>query len=230
MKKIRERAPKIEKSSEVGEGMTVVESVAAPSSSPKDPAVEGIACVVIDWLKCRGCSQCEHACSLFHHGVINRELSAIRVHEYFPGPMTFPITCSYCREEFRACVEACPLDPKVITYDEEDFVLKIDKQRCLGHRCARCLEACWGKAINFHPPDHDYAIVCDLCIKDGKREPQCVKACPFDVLTFLANPQLIHGGGQGLKWHPKEIASLLADRFLPVTPEKKMKLPEELGL
>jgi Fe-S-cluster-containing hydrogenase component 2 len=45
---------------------------------------------------------------------------------------------------------------------------------------------CGGDAIHFYPPDHDYAIVCDLCEKDGERQPQCVDVCPRHALEYMS--------------------------------------------
>lgn len=147
---------------------------------------------------------------------MNLELSRIRVYQHYPGPVAVPITCSNCEDH--PCVEACPQSPPVIHYDEEQKLLRVDTDRCLGHKCGRCATACKEKrsdAIHFYPPDHDYAIVCDQCIgagPDGSPDPQCVKICPAKVL-FYAIPQ----GGSAFRYAVSsvEIAKDLSERFYP---------------
>jgi len=61
----------------------------------------------------------------------------------------------------------------------------VDKARCLGYKCAKCQIACGSDAIHFYPPTHDYAIVCDLCEKDGVMKPACVEGCIGSALELL---------------------------------------------
>lgn len=167
--------------------------------------------------KCIGCRLCELACVKQHYGsVMNPELSRIRVSYHYPGPIAVPITCSNCEDH--PCVDVCPQSPPVIRYDEENMLVRVDKDRCLGHRCGRCASVCRenrSEAIHFCPPNHDYAIICDQCIgagPNGSPDPQCVKMCPVNVL-FYAAPQ----GGSAFRYAVRsvEIARDISERFYP---------------
>ncbi len=181
--------------------------------------------------RCTGCRLCEYACVKYHYGnTINPELSRVRVYLMYPGPMAIPIQCSSCRDH--PCTKACPVKPKVITYDENKFIVKVDKERCLGHKCGKCAETCKkarSGSIHFYPPDHDYAIVCDQCDgagPNGEPDPQCAKICRFNVF-FYSNPA---GGENGrYAWPAEAIAHDLAERYKPGTARKKVAiLPPEL--
>lgn len=181
--------------------------------------------------RCTGCRLCEYACVRQHYGrVVNPELSRVRVHLLYPGPIAVPILCSNCMDH--PCTEACPVKPPVITYDEKKFIVKVDKERCLGHGCGRCAEACRKQrngAIHYHPPDHDYAIVCDQCDgagPNGEPEPQCEKACPWNVFFYSTG---VGGEGWRYAWPPERIAQDIAERFKPGSAKKRVTpLPSEL--
>jgi carbon-monoxide dehydrogenase iron sulfur subunit len=183
-----------------------------------------------DHASCTGCRLCEYFCVIQHYGaVINPELSRVRVYHVYPGPMAIPIQCSNCADY--PCVAACPLEPKVLSVDKTKFVLTVDRDRCLGHRCGKCADACTqlrSGAIHFYPPTHDYPIVCDQCDgagPDGDPDPQCAKHCPFSVF-FYSTPK----GGEGWRyaWSPERIAKDLAERFQSASPEKLAKSPYDI--
>ena len=46
------------------------------------PYPRGLAYISLRWDRCLGCGLCEIACSMAHYGVINRELSRIRIYRY----------------------------------------------------------------------------------------------------------------------------------------------------
>lgn len=143
------------------------------------PDPSGVALIQARWDLCIGCGICEIACSVFHHGVINRELSRIRIYRYhLPLPKSVQNICCQCSEQERECEKACPLDPPVIYYDKEKSHMVVDEERCLGAKCGKCLKACPAKVPRFYNPDHNYAMVCDLCERNGVRRPQCVEMCP----------------------------------------------------
>ena len=181
--------------------------------------------------RCTGCRLCEYACVKYHYGnVINPELSRVKVYLMYPGPMAIPIQCSSCRDH--PCTEACPVKPQVIIYDENKFIIKVDKERCLGHKCGKCAQACQkvrSGSIHFYPPDHDYAIVCDQCDgagPNGEPDPQCARICRFNVF-FYSSPA---GGENGrYAWPAEAIARDLAERYKPGTAKKKVAiLPPDL--
>jgi len=133
-----------------------------------------------------GCGICELACAFYHFGALNRELSRIKIQKRMtPVSKSIQTVCAQCGPEERECEKACPLDPPVIHFDAKKQHMSVDTSRCLGHNCGRCAEACKGGAIHFYPPEHDYAIVCDLCERDGVRLPQCVDVCPRQALEYM---------------------------------------------
>jgi len=150
------------------------------------PYPDGAALICTRDLLCVGCGICELACAFQHHGVLNRELSRITIHKRMtPVSKSLQTVCAQCGPEERRCEKACPQDPPVIHFDEEEQHMAVDEERCLGHTCGRCAEACGGDAIHFYPPEHDYAFVCDLCEEDGVRRPSCVNVCPRQALEYM---------------------------------------------
>lgn len=189
------------------------------------PFPTGVAYINTRWDLCTGCGACELACSMFHYGVINRELSRIRIYRYvLPVPKSVQTVCSQCSEKERECEKACPMEPRVIHYDEELKNMVVDRDGCLGASCGKCREACPAKVPRFYPPDHDYPLVCDLCEQDGERQPQCVEICPNQALEFLAPkfPQHLE------RIHPDEKADCLVKRLYPLPEDRVIKLPEEI--
>jgi Fe-S-cluster-containing dehydrogenase component len=116
------------------------------------------------------------------------------------------------------------MDPPVIHYDEKVHHMVVDRDRCLGSSCAKCRKACPAHVPRFYPPDHDYALVCDLCEKDGKRQPQCVEICPNQALEFFSPqfPQHLE------RIHPDEKAQCLAKRLYLLPEDRVIRLPEEI--
>ncbi len=189
----------------------------------QDP--EGVALVEARWDLCIGCGYCEVACSMFHYGVINRELSRIRIFRYLlPAPKSIQNVCSQCSDQERECEKACPVDPPVIRYDKEKLHMVVDEDRCLGYKCGQCMKACPARIPRFYAPDHNYAMVCDLCEKNGLRRPQCVEVCPSYALEFM-EPQFPQ---HMQRIHPDDKAKCMAERMLPLNPHKAQITPEEL--
>ena len=189
------------------------------------PDPKGVALIEARWDLCIGCGYCEMACAMSHYGVINRELSRIRIFRYLlPAPKSFQNVCSQCSDKERECEKACPVDPPVIRYDREKFHMVVDEDRCLGFKCGQCAKACPAKIPRFYLPDHNYAMVCDLCEKDGIRRPQCVEVCPSYALEFMEPQYPQHMQ----RIHPDEKAQCMAERLQPLTPHKAQIAPEEL--
>jgi anaerobic carbon-monoxide dehydrogenase iron sulfur subunit len=189
------------------------------------PPPAGVGLIQTRWDLCVGCGACEIACSHFHYGVLNRELSRIRLFRYhLPLPKSVQNVCSQCSEKERECEKACPVDPPVIHYDKKNFHMTVDMDRCLGSSCGRCAEACPAAVPRFYPPDHDHAMVCDLCERDGVRKPQCVEICPHFALEFMAPqfPQHLE------RIHPDEKAACLAKRLYPLPRDRIQRPPEEV--
>jgi len=191
----------------------------------KIPYPKGVAYISARWDLCVGCGACEVACSMFHHGVVNRELSRIRIYRYLmPLPKSVQNVCSQCPEKERECQKACPEDPPVIQYDTERFHMVVDEDRCLGSGCGQCRDACPAQVPRFYPPEQDVSMVCDLCEKDGQRRPQCVEICPTQALEFVS-PKIPH---HLERIHPDVKAASLANRLYPLPKDRVIRMPEEI--
>lgn len=189
------------------------------------PFPKSVALVQARWDLCIGCGACEMACSMHHYGVINRELSRIRIYRYLtPIPKSVQNICTQCSVEERECQKACPVNPPVIYYDEKAFHMKVDAERCLGSSCAACREACPAKVPRFYPPEAEYPLVCDLCYRNGERKPQCIEICPAYALEFLAPqfPQHLE------RIHPDEKAECFSRKLYPLPKNKVLRQPEEI--
>ena len=189
------------------------------------PNPKGVGLVQARWDLCIGCGACEMACSMFHYGEINRELSRIKIYRYHvPIPKYVQNVCCQCAEEERECEKACPLDPPVIHYDKEKFHMVVDAERCLGHKCGKCRKACPASVPCFYPPEQNCALVCDLCERDGVRKPQCVEVCPTYALEYMAPqfPQHLE------RIHPDDKAAYLAKRLYPLSKDRIQQTPEEI--
>ena len=186
----------------------------------KLPYPEGVGYISPRWDLCIGCGLCETACSMYHYGVINRELSRIRIYRYLlPLPKSVQNVCAQCPEKERECQKACPTE--AIHFDEKLKHMVVDEDSCSG--CGECREACPADVPQFSP-GYDFPMVCDLCEKDGKRQPQCVEICPSHCLEFL-RPQIPN---HLERIHPDEKASSLAKRLYPLQGGRVIRLPEEI--
>lgn len=186
---------------------------------------EGVGYISARWDLCVGCGHCEVACSMSHYGVINRELSRVRIFRYvLPLPKSVQNVCSQCPERERECQKACPVDPPVIYYDEELKHMVVNDDECLGADCGECREACPADIPRFYPPDYNFAMVCDLCEKDGKRRPQCVEICPTQALEYV-KPNIPN---HLERIHPDEKAASFARRLYPLPKDRVIRLPEEI--
>jgi Fe-S-cluster-containing hydrogenase component 2 len=197
------------------------------------PYPDGLAHVKPKVELCVGCGICEMECSMFHFGVINRRLSRIRIHKYLlPLPKSIQSVCVQCQpKENRECEKACPLDPPAIRFDENTLHMKVDTDRCLGSKCNKCAEACGADVIHYYPPDHDYALVCDLCEKNGERRPRCVDVCPSNALEYMpafsVTPLTVKTPGYAtgppsyyFRIHPDKNAELWSKRLHPLPKDK----------
>ena len=109
-------------------------------------------------------------------------------------------------------------------YDAEALHMKVDADRCLGAKCGKCWEACTAKVPRFYAPEHNHAMVCDLCEKDGERKPQCVEICPSYALEFMVPlfPQHME------RIHPDEKVECFSKRLYPLPKDKIQRTPQEI--
>ena len=183
----------------------------------------GAAYIECEEMKCVGCGICQMACSMKHFGVINKELARIQVRKYLlPLPKAVQVTCVQCPDEERECEKACPVKPSAIYFDKKTLHMLVDQERCLGHKCGKCREACSAKAVRFYPSVSKKAFVCDLCDTEnsGKRAPECVNVCPYGALSFQSTSvrfgYLIH---DIMRRHPDEKAEWISKRLYPLKRE-----------
>ncbi len=184
------------------------------------PYPEGAAFIECEEMKCVGCGVCQMACSMYHFGVINKDLARIQVRKYLlPLPKAVQITCVQCPPQERECEKACPQKPPVIHFDRDSLHMVIDTERCLGEKCLLCQRACSARAIGIYPKVSSKPFVCDLCDPEntGNRNPQCVNVCPYGALYYKSTAvrfgYLIH---DIMRKHPDEKAELIARRLYPL--------------
>ncbi len=189
------------------------------------PFPQGLAYIQARWDLCIGCGACEMACAFQHFGVLNRELSRIQIYRYMtPLPKSVQNVCAQCPPEERECEKSCEVTPPAIYFDKEALHTKVDAKRCRGVDCGACVKACPAAVPHFYPPRYDYALVCDLCEKDGKRRPVCVDICPNAALEFMGPRFPRHLD----RIHPDEKAESLSRRLYPLPRDKTVKLPAEI--
>ena len=127
--------------------------------------------------KCVGCQVCEYMCSWEKEKAFNPLKSRIRVVRLNPL-VNISITCRLCEDP--PCVAACPRD--ALTQSEETGTISVDKDKCNG--CGWCISACQFGAMNMHP-DKKVVFTCNSCTDNETKEPQCVKWCPEEALTYV---------------------------------------------
>ncbi|MFC1860682.1 hypothetical protein ACFLYL_00150 [Chloroflexota bacterium] len=186
------------------------------------PYPEGAAFIECDEMKCVGCGICQMACSMKHHGIINKDLARIYVRKYLlPISKGIQVTCSQCQDKERECEKACPLDPPAVYYDKTLLHMVIDHENCLGADCMICREACSAKAIINHPTLSPMPFVCDLCDTEnnGKRDPQCINVCPTGALRYNDLTVFGYPIRDMMRKHADEKAELIAKRMYPLPKE-----------
>ena len=181
----------------------------------------GAAYIECDEMKCVGCGICQMACSMKHHGVINKELSRIQVRKYLlPLPKAVQVTCVLCPEAERECEKACPVSPPAVHFEKDLRHMVVDRDTCLGNDCLQCRDACSARAIRSYPTVMDTPFVCDLCDTEsnGKREPRCVNVCPYGALNFVdANEHRYeYNVRDSFRRSAEEKAELISRRLYPL--------------
>jgi len=169
-------------------GGLVVKGFLLPDEVIAIPASGGY--LLVDPLKCQGCSTCMMACSLTHHGVQSLSLSRIQVvqdpFEPFPNDKAI-VQCRQCPHP--SCVEACPTGAMHV--DAETGVRTVDVAKCIG--CQECVNACpFDTSRVVWNSEERHAQKCDLCTDapywdkqggpDGKRA--CEQVCPTGAISF----------------------------------------------
>ncbi|RJP26830.1 MAG: 4Fe-4S dicluster domain-containing protein [Candidatus Omnitrophota bacterium] len=170
--------------------------------------------------RCVGCRRCVHACVEENNQSRDPRIEYIRVlemekgtldveksdhyydHETVPaeGKYYMPVQCHQCQNP--PCVKACPVRA---TWQEEDGIVVVDYNWCIG--CRYCEAACpyWARRFNFSTPvipkeeiNPDMAYLgnrirprgtmekCTFCLHRVRQglNPQCVEACPTGARQF----------------------------------------------
>ncbi|MBI4285134.1 MAG: 4Fe-4S dicluster domain-containing protein [Chloroflexi bacterium] len=194
--------------------LPVINQARSAGSSPETPAKEAPAqpdkkkrawCMIIDLKKCEGCvtigapPQCTMACINGHFTPKGQQwIQVFQVELSNGGKFFMPTPCYQC--ENAPCVNVCPV---AATYHNEDGLVLIDHDRCIG--CRFCMAACPYQRRFFNwtvpelPPEAAFAeysplypvparkgtvIKCMFCghlLHDGKL-PLCVAGCPMKAL------------------------------------------------
>lgn len=143
--------------------------------------------IVADAKRCLACRECEVACSLFHEGECNPNLSRIHIDfdDFVPGLPTI-VVCKQC--DWPACYFACAAqwEEPAISIDESSGARVINPELCRG--CGACARACplmpELTIIAYKKMDHKRIYLkCDLCYT-REEGPICVAVCPGEALTL----------------------------------------------
>lgn len=148
--------------------------------------------MLIDLRRCNGCQTCAIACKAEFNVRLGAFRSWVQDSERGKYPnvrRTFlPRLCNHCKHS--TCSLVCPTKA---TYEREDGVVMVDKEKCVG--CRYCMNACpygsryfnWQKD-NAKDKSRIFGTVdkCDFCVHrvDKGLVPSCVNACPEEARIF----------------------------------------------
>ncbi len=151
--------------------------------------------------RCSGCFTCVIACKQWHsvgHEVMNWRRVEATESGIFPDlRISFlSLSCLHCQTP--SCTSVCPVS--AIFKREEDGVVLVDSERCLGlPHCGVCKDACPYGIPQFNP-NHDFKMEkCNFCLDrmgQGK-QPVCVDACPMHALDAAPLTELSRSYGDG---------------------------------
>ena len=168
--------------------------------------------------KCKGYMDCVNACVEENNQDRGTQMQYIRIHEIENGQVRFAgddnffhevpaaghfymgTQCYHC--ENPPCVDVCPVGA---TWQEDDGIVVIDYDWCIG--CRYCMAACPydGRRFNWNEPEVPEAEVnlvqhylgnrlrkkgvmekCTFCIQRSRKgkNPACVEACPTGARVF----------------------------------------------
>lgn len=169
--------------------------------------------------KCQGYMDCVNACVQENNQDRDSQMQYIRIHEHENGQINFQLAeddyfhevpaeghfymgtqCFHC--ENPPCVDVCPVKA---TWKEEDGIVVIDYDWCIG--CRYCMAACPydGRRFNWSTPEVPEEEVnknqhylgnrlrkkgvmekCTFCIQRSRegKNPACVEACPTGARIF----------------------------------------------
>ena len=205
-----------EDSAECSEARNRCEKIVVKATPPK-PGTRFV--MALDINKCIGCRRCAYACVMENNTDRDIGIEWIHVLEVHRDDLELlntnidygeeapkkdyvyiPMACMHCDEP--SCVYVCPV---VATWKEDDGIVVVDYDRCIG--CRYCITACpygarrfnWKKprvpVLELNPNMHilgnvlRYPHVVEKCIyciqrtRDGGI-PACVEVCPVGARSF----------------------------------------------
>lgn len=174
--------------------VTVPESESAPSVpellQEVPPYLTGASYILPDYTRCTGCQKCMIACSLEHYGIDDLYNSNIQVYAMnFKGAyVDIPVLCMKCRDN--PCVKACPEKVGALSVNADTGAIIIDHEKCT--LCGLCIEVCNEErtgTLRLSREEDKVLGFCDMC----GGTPQCVAACPDDVLQIVSKSSSIDG-------------------------------------
>lgn len=138
---------------------------------------------VVDLDRCIGCRACEVACkqeNAVELGQAWNKVLTVGPTGIFPDVQMYflPTMCQVCANP--ACVSVCPASA---TYKNEEGVIVIDREKCIG--CKRCIKACPYGSRSFNKAA-SVAEKCTTCphLRAVGENPACIKACPGKARFF----------------------------------------------
>ena len=137
--------------------------------------------MVIDTLKCVGCSDCVVACQTENNVPIGfcRDWVTESVNGTYPS-IELELKserCNHC--ENAHCVRCCPTGASHIS---EGGIVLVTANECIG--CGACIESCPYDARYQHPDGYvDKCTFCAHRLKQGQL-PACVSVCPTKCMYF----------------------------------------------
>jgi molybdopterin-containing oxidoreductase family iron-sulfur binding subunit len=203
-------------------GKKYSEQYEKPVNVKATPAREGVQFgYALDISRCIGCRRCVYGCVQENNQSRNPQVHWITVLEMEkekgvdleeadafydadkvprPGKFYFPVACQQCRNP--ACVKVCPVNA---TWQEQDGIVVIDYDWCIGCRC--CMSACPYGARHFNwstpevpanelnteteylgnrPRPKGVVEKCTFCLQRVRQGqyPKCVEVCPVGARKF----------------------------------------------
>ncbi|MCP4749495.1 MAG: 4Fe-4S dicluster domain-containing protein [Proteobacteria bacterium] len=193
------------------------------SKGPKEKVLFGYA---FNISRCEGYMDCVEACVQENNLDRKSKTQYIRIFEMENGQMNITtgngkyyhevplenhfymgVQCFHC--ESAPCIKACPTKA---TWREEDGIVVVDYDWCIG--CRYCMAACpyWGRRFNWHDPQIPGEEIntkqhylgnrmrkrgqmekCTFCVQRSRegRLPACAEACPTGARVFgnLLDPE-----------------------------------------
>lgn len=143
--------------------------------------------MVIDTLKCVGCSDCVVACQTENDVPIGycRDWIAETVQGSYPNT-TLELRSERCNHCDNApCVRCCPTGA---SHKIDNGIVLVTGNECIG--CGACIESCPYDARFQHPDGYvDKCTFCNHRLESGQL-PACVSVCPTKCMYFgdLDNP------------------------------------------